>query len=426
MLEANPNCPIRRRLANIPWVGDNRAGLRHWLEIQRDPLAWLQKMHAMQPDVAVMRMGPQRVWCLFHPQAVHELMVEHRDDLRRWTPALCMLKQWNGRSFMMREGEPAQAQRKAVRPHLVAPQASDVRRLAAQWADRIEEGREYDLDLEMAAFSVTLSGHALFDVDLEPTAYRIAKAVRLLSRVALLEMSTGLPLGHWFPSKLCPRKRWALGQLRAVVDEVVEHSPRPLVEMRDELCTLLMASHQSTGVTLTWCLLLLAQRPELCKQLRAELAPVDWTAIRSLSDLRNCPLLRAVLQESLRLYPPAYGLVPRQVSADIEVSGHSFKRGDVVMVSSWITHRDPRWFEEPLEFRPERFMDSATWPRGAYFPFGLGDRSCPGTAMAMIDLAASLAYWVEHWDIVHDGELVPRGWFSLRPQRARVRFVRVA
>ncbi len=201
MLEANPNCPIRRRLAHLPWVGDNRAGLRHWLEIQRDPLAWLQKMHTMQPDVAVMRMGPQRVWCLFHPQAVHELMVEHRDDL-----------QWNGRSFMMREGEPAQAQRKAVRPHIAAPAANDVRQLATQWAERIVEGREYDLDLEMAAFSATLSGHALFDVDLEPAAYRIAKAVRLLSRVALLEMSTGLPLGHWFPSKLCPRKpnagRW--------------------------------------------------------------------------------------------------------------------------------------------------------------------------------------------------------------------------
>jgi len=211
-----------------------------------------------------------------------------------------------------------------------------------------------------------------------------------------------------------------------VIDEVAEQSPRPLVELRDELCTLLMASHQSTGVTLTWCLLLLAQRPELCQRLRAELAPIDWPSIRSVSDLRNCPLLRAVLQECLRLYPPAYGLAPRQVTADIDVSGHSLKRGDVVMVSSWITHRDPRWFEAPLEFRPERFLDSATWPRGAYFPFGLGDRSCPGTAMAMIDLAAALAYWVEHWDIVHDGELAPRGWFSLRPQRARVRFVRRA
>ena len=102
-------------------------------------------------------------------------------------------------------GAPAQARRK-VRPHLAPPPASEVRRLAAKWGERVEEGREYDLDLEMAAFSVTLSGHALFDVDLQPSAYRIAKAVRLLSRVALLEMSTGLPLGHWFPSKLCPRK----------------------------------------------------------------------------------------------------------------------------------------------------------------------------------------------------------------------------
>ncbi len=87
-----------------------------------------------------------------------------------------------------------------------------------------------------------------------------------------------------------------------MIDEVAEQSPRPLVELRDELCTLLMASHQSTGVTLTWCLLLLAQRPELCQRLRAELAPIDWPSIRSVSDLRNCPLLRAVLQECLRCY----------------------------------------------------------------------------------------------------------------------------
>ncbi|MBG4623345.1 cytochrome P450 [Pseudomonas aeruginosa] len=420
------DCPIRRRLAHLPWANDGRAGARHWLEMQRDPLAWLQKMHVAQPDLAVARMGPQRLWCLFHPQAVQELMVDRRDDLQRWQPALCMLKQWNGRSFMMREGAPAQARRKEVRPHLAPPPASEVRRLAAEWGERVEEGREYDLDLEMAAFSVTLSGHALFDVDLQPSAYRIAKAVRLLSRVALLEMSTGLPLGHWFPSKLCPRKRWALGQLREAVGEVAERAPRPLADLRDELCTLLMASHQSTGVTLTWSLLLLAQRPELLARLRAELAGVNWTAIRSVADLRDCALLRAVLQECLRLYPPAYGLAPRQVTADIEVFGQRLKRGDVTMVSSWITQRDPRWFEAPLEFRPERFLEPARWPRGAYFPFGLGDRACPGTAMAMIDLAAALAYWVEHWDIMHDGDLAPRGWFSLRPQRARVRFRRRA
>lgn len=121
------DCPIRRRLAHLPWANDGRAGARHWLEMQRDPLAWLQKMHVAQPDLAVARMGPQRLWCLFHPQAVQELMVDRRDDLQRWQPALCMLKQWNGRSFMMREGAPAQARRKEVRPHLAPPPASEVR-----------------------------------------------------------------------------------------------------------------------------------------------------------------------------------------------------------------------------------------------------------------------------------------------------------
>lgn len=417
-------CPIRRTLAHLPWVGDDRAGARHWLAMQRDPLAWLQKVHAEQPDMAVTRMGLSRLWCLFHPRAVQELMVDHREHLKRWEPSLCMMRQWNGRSFMMREGEPAREKRKEMRPHIAAPSAAEILQLAERWSEGIEPGAERDLDLEMAAYSVTLTGRALFDIDLENDAFRVARAVRLLSRVALLETSTGIPLGHWFPSKLCPRKRWALAQLQEVVGRCADESPRPLAVQRDELATLLMAGHQSTGATLTWAQLLLAQHPEAREALRDELKGVDWNRVQGVADLRQCPLLRAVIQESLRIYPPAYGLVPRQLTADVEVFGQGLKKGDIVMLSSWITHRDPRWFEAPLEFRPQRFIEPSTWPKGAYFPFGLGDRACPGTAMAMMDLAVSLAWWVEHWDVEPLGPIEPQGWFSLRPKRARVRFVR--
>lgn len=417
-------CPIRRTLARLPWVDDQRAGARHWLALQRDPLAWLAQVHAEQPDMAVSRMGLNRVWCLFHPEAVHQALVEHRALLRRWELSLCMMRQWNGRSFMMREGPPAQAQRKAVRPHIAAPQPLEILQLAERWGQGLEDGGEVDLDLQMAAYSATLTGHALFGMDLRDQAFDIARAVRLLSRVALLETSTGIPLGHWFPSKLCPRKRWALGRLQAVVAGIAEQSPRPLAAQRDELATLLMAGHQSTGVTLTWTLLMLARHPEVLAALRQELAGVDWSRIEGVADLRGCPLLRAVIQESLRLYPPAYGLVPRQLTADTEVFGQTLQKGDILMLSSWITHRDPRWFDEPLAFRPQRFLEPATWPKGAYFPFGLGDRACPGTAMAMLDVAVSLAWWVTHWDVEPLGAIEPQGWFSLRPRRARVRLHR--
>ncbi len=417
-------CPIRRRLARVRknWQPPN-TGLNHWLEIQRDPLAWLAGVHRKSPDIAALRMGVKRLWCVFHPEAVHELMVTHRADLRRWEPSLCIMRQWNGRSFMMKEGETARSQRQAVRPHIKPPTALEIRRIAAEWSgQRIPDGREHDLDLEMAAYSVRLAGHALFDVDLGPSAHTIAKAMRILSRVALLETSTGIPLGHWLPSKMCPRKRWALRTMRGLIDEVVATSTRPLVVHRDDLHTLLMASHQATGASLSWAQLLLAQHPEVLAALRAELATVDWAEVNQLQDLRRAPLLRAVIQETLRLYPPTYALVPRQLSRSMTVRGEQLARGDVVMISSWVTQRDARWFDEPDTFRPERFLEASTWPQGAYFPFGLGDRACPGTGMAMMDLAVSLAWWVEHRDMTLLSPGEPQGWFSLRPKNARVRF----
>ncbi|KVX92484.1 cytochrome [Burkholderia ubonensis] len=415
-------CPVRKRLAlrRKYWKLPD-AGVNHWLDIQRDPLKWLADMHRTSPDLASLRMGVKQLWCLFHPDAIRELMVSHRADLRRWEPSLCIMRQWNGASFMMKEGEAARRQRQTVRPHIQSPAVPEIQRIARHWSARIVPGQVVDLDLEMAAYSVTLAGHALFDIDLGPNAVTIAKAVRILSRVALLESSTGLPLGHWFPSKMCPRKRWALRVMRAQIEQVAKESQRPLAMHRDDLATLLMASHQATGATLAWAQLLLARHPEVLAALRTELAAIDWSGVNQLQDLHRAPLLRAVIQETLRLYPPAYALVPRQLSRAMTVSGTPLRRGDIVMISSWITHRDARWFPEPEAFRPERFLEAPTWPQGAYFPFGVGDRACPGTGMAMMDLAVSLAYWIEHWDMTIVGPVTPQGWFSLRPKNARVR-----
>lgn len=418
-----PSCPIRRRLAlrRQTRLQNRSAGLDQWLAMQRDPLAWLDDVHRKSPDIARLRMGHKQMWCVFHPEAVHALMVTHRAQLHRWQPSLCIMRQWNGPSFMMQEGEPARQQRQAVRPHIQAPSATAIRQIAQTWSDaRLKTGLTLDLDLEMAAYSVTLAGHALFDLDLSDNAHTLAKAVRILSRVALLETSTGLPLGHWFPSKMCPRKRWALHVMRTQVKAVAEQSRRPVALHRQDLATLLMAAHQATGATLAWAQLLLARHPHTLAALRQELQDIDWTQIQQLQDLRRCPLLRAVLQETMRLYPPAYALVPRQLSQDVQVLGRKLSRGDIVMVSSWVTHRDPRWFPEPEAFRPERFLSSQALPAGAYFPFGLGDRACPGTGMAMMDLAVSLAYWVSHWDIQIQGKPAPQGWFSLRPKGAFV------
>lgn len=402
-------------------ISDGRLGLRHWRAMQRDPLAWLTEIHRLSPDIAKVQFGPQRVWCVFAPEGVSALLIGASRRLRRWQPGLYMMRQWNGRGYITKEGDAARQARQASRVLLHAPEAGAITALTENWMEHWRDGEQFDLDLELAAYSLTLAGQALFEVDLAGSAHQLARAIRVLSRVALLEVSTGLPLGHWLPGKLCPRKRWALATLEATIATVTRQSPRPLEQHREELAMLLLAGHQSTGATLTWAWLLLSQHPAALRRLEEELAgaPADV-------DPTRLPWLKAVIQETLRLYPPAYGLTPRQLTEPAEILGQQLQRGDLVMISGWITQRDARWFDHPQEFRPERFIEGPRPPKGAYFPFGLGERACPGTQMAMADTAASLASLVRHWRLEILEPVEARGWFSLRPKRAMVRIRRIA
>ena len=134
-------------------------------------------------------------------------MVDHREHLKRWEPSLCMMRQWNGRSFMMREGEPARERRKEVRPHIAAPAPGEILRLAERWGEGIEDGAERDLDLEMAAYSVTLTGRALFDIDLENDAFRVAARCACCRGWRCWRPAPASP-GALVPQQLCPRS-WA-------------------------------------------------------------------------------------------------------------------------------------------------------------------------------------------------------------------------
>ncbi|WP_137937900.1 cytochrome P450 [Chitinivorax sp. B] len=407
----------------IPTLPCQHFGIKHWTAIQKDPLAWLDSVHEQFPDIALMRIGIQRVWCVFHPDGVRSLLIDHRSHLKRWQPSLCMMQQWNGRSFFVKEGDVARSGRQTIRPLLNPAPLHEVWELAEQWGQRWQHGQVIDLNLELAALCLTLSGHVLFQVDLSPHAYRLAKAVKILSRVGLLETSTGIPLGHWFPSRLCPLKRWALRQIHDTLDEIAATSPLGLAPHRDELGTLLLAGHQSTGVTLTWSWLLLNQYPSILAEVRDEINAINWIQASTLKEIGPLTYLRAAVDESLRLYPPAYGLTPRQLTAPAEILGQSLKKGDLVMISAWVTQRDERWFENADQFRPNRGQTDARAPKGAFFPFGLGDRACPGTAMAMADLYPTLAYLLSHWDIQPLDRLEPQGWFSLRPKSAKVRLL---
>jgi cytochrome P450 len=163
-------------------------------------------------------------------------------------------------------------------------------------------------------------------------------------------------------------------------------------QLRDEVITLFLAGHETTALTLSWAWYLLAQNPEVEKNFHAELDEVIGDRLPTVGDL---PLLRyteAIAKESMRLYPPAYG-VGREAIKDFELGGFRIPARSQLFMFQWATQRDPRYFTEPNRFYPERWTEELTnsLPKYAYFPFGGGPRACIGNYFAMMEVVLLLA-----------------------------------
>lgn len=188
-------------------------------------------------------------------------------------------------------------------------------------------------------------------------------------------------------------------------------------QLRDEVMTILLAGHETTALNLAWTFYLLASCPEAEAKLLAELEDVLGGRAPEAGDLHRLRYADAVIKESLRLYPPAWGF-GREALEEFEVGGYRVPAGTQVIFSQWVTHRDERFFEDAAVFRPERWLDGSTkdLPRYAYFPFGGGPRLCIGRSFATLEAVLLLTTIARGFSLRRVGEpVVPRPSLSLRP-----------
>ena len=182
--------------------------------------------------------------------------------------------------------------------------------------------------------------------------------------------------------------------------------------------TLFLAGHETTASALSFMWYLLAQHPEVERKLLDELTAVLRGRPPTVADLPRLVYTERVLLESMRLYPPAYGF-GRVAKVDCELGGYRIPRGTTVILCPWVTHRDGRWFDEPLAFRPERWEGDLArkLPRYAYFPFGGGARQCIGNTFAMMEATLVLATIAPryHFTLLPEPRVVPRAVVTLRP-----------
>ena len=184
-------------------------------------------------------------------------------------------------------------------------------------------------------------------------------------------------------------------------------------QLRDEAMTLYLAGHETTALTLTWSWYLLSQHPEAEIRLADEWQRVLGGRSPRATDLSALPYSGAVINESMRLYPPVY-VIGREATTDLELGGYRVKRGYTVLMSQWVNHRDPTYFPDPEKFAPERWLDglAARLPKFAYYPFGGGQRMCIGSHFATMEAAIILATVGQKYKFTLDPDAV----IDIKPQ----------
>ncbi|MBV8771432.1 MAG: cytochrome P450, partial [Deltaproteobacteria bacterium] len=187
-------------------------------------------------------------------------------------------------------------------------------------------------------------------------------------------------------------------------------------ELRDNVRMMLGAATETTAVALSWAWYLLAKNPEAERTLRHEVDSVLGARSPTLDDLTKLTYTRMVINETLRLYPPAHAM-SRMAIADDEVCGFSIRAGAPVIMSQWVTHRSPLYWEEPEKFDPQRFAPERSQGRHdyAYYPFGGGPRMCIGDRFSLMEQTLALAMTAQRFRLRIDDEVVPDPVFTLRP-----------
>jgi cytochrome P450 len=404
-------------------------------------LARLTRAAAEQGDV--FRNRGRLIFC--HPDAVRDILVTHDRSFGK-APMLRWARWTLGQGLLTADGDLHRRQRPLIQPALhpkrLAGYADAMARHAAavDWTD----GQSIDAHHELMAVTLHIVAEALFGAALGPEAdaisvamdYNVRAFLRVIAPFGVIRALIPSPFGVRYllsRRKLLNVLRRFIAQRRAsgeARDDLLgrllsARTPdgRPAMGERqliDECVTLFAAGHETTAGTLTYTLWLLAHHPQVQAKLADEVDGVLPTpdALPTIEHVDRLPYTRQVLSESMRLFPPAW-LQGRQALADVTVNGTPVRKGQVAMVTQWVTHRDARWWSRPDVFDPDRFAtDDPDRPRWAYFPFGGGSRVCVGEAFAWAEMVLVLSTLVRRWrfqPMPTDGPLKLEPGITLRP-----------
>jgi cytochrome P450 len=394
-------------------------------DLAHDALGLLTRVTRDYGDLVRIRLGLTPVVVIGHPDLMEEVLVTRNHDYRKGD-ATRRLGSLLGKGLLLSEGDFWLRQRRLMQPAFhrqrLAQMADAMIDSAVDMANSWRDNEVRAINLEMQELTLRIVGRTLFGTDVGEDLARIRSATAVLGehfRSRLYTLLTLLPDNVPTPGNL--RYQAAVRDLDALVYRIIGERRAAGVDrqdllgmllsarddagqgmtdrqLRDEVMTLLLAGHDTTALALTWAFVLLAQNPAARECLQAEVDRVLGNRVPSASDVSNLRYTDRVVTETLRLYPTAWA-IGREALRDTAIGGHNVRRGTTVLIVPWVMHRDPRFFEQPSAFQPERWENGLAerLPRFAYLPFGGGQRVCIGSGFAQLEATLLLAAITQRW-----------------------------
>jgi cytochrome P450 len=442
-MPASPPGPVGRipRLATLAFL--------------RNRIRVIQRLTARYGDVVAFDVAGQPFVILNHPDYVRDVLVTRHRSFHKGI-GLQRARLLLGDGLLTSEDAHHQRQRRLLQPAFHRERIAGYGSIMTTYAERAASGWRDGLTVnvleQMSRLTLAIAGRTLFDAEIESDARTIGGA---LSAVLRNFNITLLPFGdrlvNW-PIPHAVRFRRAKARLDGIVYRLIaeRRASAPGVEagspaegrndllsilvnardeadgtgmsdleIRDEVMTLLLAGHETTAVALTWTWYLLAQHPDARQRLEREVSQVCRDRLPSVDDLHALVWARAVFSEAMRLFPPAY-LIGRRAIEPYAVPNTDYQvpAGTVLLLSQYLLHRDPRFWNAPDAFQPARWLTGDPPHRYAYFPFGAGPRICIGEQFAWMEGVLVLATIARHWrfELVAGQKIEVEPIITLRPK----------
>lgn len=415
---------------------------------RKDPLGFLQRNAERYGDICAFRGRRTRFLLMSHPDDIRDVLVAKAEHFTK-SPALRQAKIMLGEGLLTSEGEFHRRQRRlaqpAFHPNRVATYVPAMVKRAAQTSAEWRGGAVIDLHEEMMRLTLRVVTDTLFGNDIDAEIDQIGRAMDVVVRMFDRARNPLAPLLNRLPLPSNYRFLRASRELDKIIDRFIserrkeganrgdllsmlirardEENPESLVlpypdlrvrptsdpgagmsdqQLRDELMTLFTAGHETTANALTFAWRLVARHPAVAAKLQEEVDRV-FAGDASAVAVDQLVYTRAVISEAMRLYPPAWVLM-REAKDDVEIGAAKqlVREKEIVITCQWVVHHDERWWPEPYDFKPERWLEEPAKearPRYAYFPFGGGPRSCIGEAFAWTEATLLLARLARDWEM---------------------------